>query len=356
VEGYHVIVVLAHGDQYPTMTPLITVMMAVFNAADFLDSAIKSIRTQSCSDFEFLIVDDGSTDTSSQIIKRNAEEDPRIIAHQLNHSGPAHARNLALGQARGQYVAQMDADDISTPNRFETQIEYLDAHKELAIVGSQVEFIDQYGKVIDRTLPLASKETLNDQLRNGTGFLCHSSAMFRRSALKRSGGYRAPFAPAEDHDLYLRIADFAELANVNSYLVKYRLHMRSLSFTRTMQQGLSMATAVEIAHLRRQGLAEPPLPEVSITWSTALAMGVDANKLIELILGQYCVYIGFALRMGEDRVLDRLVRELWSLPKTEAQKRQLSGILRPVMKHYATHYRPGRTLRYGLQRLYLRLK
>ena len=138
---------------------LISILMPVHNEEQFLAESIESILAQTYSNFEFLIVDDGSTDSTPKILKSYARKDPRINIITLKKSGLAHALNVALKKARGYYIARMDGDDIALPQRFETQIAYLQKHKNIIAVGAQAELIDEYGQSLGlKSFPSQPKE------------------------------------------------------------------------------------------------------------------------------------------------------------------------------------------------------
>jgi len=201
--------------------------MAVFNGAAFLRSAIDSVLTQTLRDFEFIIVDDGSSDGSGDII--GSYDDPRIrlILNQENQ-GLARSLNRGLEAACGEFVARIDADDICESKRLERQVRFLEAHPEVAVVGSQITFIDETGAergVAGRFA--ANDEAIAEDMLDGPG-VAHPAVLFRRSAVLSLGGYR-DVGLAQDYDLWLRLAVHHKFANIDEPLLRYRIHDRNLT-------------------------------------------------------------------------------------------------------------------------------
>jgi glycosyltransferase involved in cell wall biosynthesis len=209
----------------------ITVLMPVYNAEKYLHIAIESVLAQSFHDFEFIIVDDGSTDNSFGIAKQFADGDSRIRLLKKDNSGISDALNLGLSNARGEFIARLDADDIMYPDRLEIQIEFLRKNPNLGFCGSFVEFIDSRGAPVGWSKPLPVTRADFDRLiseRRPITFN-HPSIMCRRSAMIEVGGYDRSIEPAEDVDLFNKVLALGyEALIVPKYLLKYRLHSRSI--------------------------------------------------------------------------------------------------------------------------------
>ncbi len=201
-------------------TPLVSVVMVVCNVEGFLAEAIESILAQTFREFEFVIVDFGSIDKSKEIISSYAAKDSRIKFHEISHCRLSEARDAAARRASGKYIAITDADDISLPDRLLWQVEFMEAHPQVGVVGGGVEFIDAVGR------PLTSAVTafginLNNPTENSdiqsellTRCAFWAAVLVRRDAFVKVGGYRPIFVQAEDYDLYMRISDHYELANL----------------------------------------------------------------------------------------------------------------------------------------------
>lgn len=234
--------------------PYISVVMPVYNADQFLVSSVRSILHQTFTNFEFIIINDGSTDTSEQKLNHLRENDPRIRLISRENKGLTATLNEGVRYAQGMYIARMDADDIALPERFAKQVLFLDTHPDHVAVGSRVLLIDPDNSPIC----LFSTETEHDaidqaHLAGKGGAICHPALMVRRSALERVGGYREIMSHAEDLDLFLRLAELGKLANLPETLMHYRMHPRSIGHEKRSEQYESAVRAVSEAY-RRRGL------------------------------------------------------------------------------------------------------
>jgi glycosyltransferase involved in cell wall biosynthesis len=213
------------------MTPKISVILPVFNAQTYLRESIESILSQSFTNFELIIINDGSTDQSLNIIKSYTDERIKLI-NQANAGLPI-SLNRAIAIAKGQYLARQDADDISLPSRLAEQAAYLDAHPTCALLGSWANILMDNSPT-DRAL---QHPHLNGDIALKLLFFncfVHSSVMIRKSALEKSGLYpeeREKFPP-EDYDLWLRISKDFEVANIPRALLQYRELANSISRTK----------------------------------------------------------------------------------------------------------------------------
>jgi glycosyltransferase involved in cell wall biosynthesis len=242
--------------------PRVTVVMAVYNAAEFLHEAVASVLAQTYRDFELIAVDDLSRDNSLAILQSFNDSRLHIIKHDVN-KGAALTRNDALAVARGELVAIMDADDICAPNRLERQVAFLDAHPNVGLVGAGVfDNIDSSGAVLYTSYLPEDNETIQRTLVERWCFL-HPSIMFRKKFYDRVGGYRKPFEPAEDHDFILRILEHCEAHNIYEPLVKYRLNPKGLSVFGHQYINELGEAAMHLAQRRRSGQPEDLDSELS---------------------------------------------------------------------------------------------
>jgi glycosyltransferase involved in cell wall biosynthesis len=233
------------------MKPTISVVMPVYNAKRYVAEAIESILGQTFRDSEFLIIDDGSTDGSLAILKRYAARDARIRLWSGPNAGYVPRLNEMLALARGDLVARMDADDVSFPDRFARQLEFLRSHPEVDVVGCAQEHIDSSGyHLYVYREPLGHEEMLESAFR-AVCPTCHPSVMMRRAAVLDVGDYRVDMMPAEDLDLWLRMSERGRLANLEDILIKYRVHEASVSGTQQQRQISQMKTAILNACDRR---------------------------------------------------------------------------------------------------------
>ncbi len=210
--------------------PLITVYMPVFNAANFLDQSISSILSQTFSNFEFIIVDDASTDNSWRIIKSYAKKDQRIVAikNKIN-LGVSLTSNIAISQARGKFLARMDADDISFNDRLEKQLNFLQQNNSLVAIGGQCIVIDQNDNVIGhKNFPIQPNK-LKDMIFWAVP-MQQPSMMINLSKLpKKFTWYQPNQSSAEEINLMFRFMQHGQISNLSENLLFYRHLDNSLS-------------------------------------------------------------------------------------------------------------------------------
>ena len=200
--------------------------MTVYNGQAFLREAIESILNQSYTDFELLIADDASTDRTPDIIRSYRDSRIRVVHHESNR-GVAYTRSRALPLAKGEYVAVLDADDVSYPYRLETQVAYLDSHPDVVLLGSSYEIIDDQGHVINTAHAQTDPLSIRWHLLFGN-CIAQSTVMYRLAEVLELGGYDDQVFVCEDYDLYVRIAARHPMAQLDEVLVQHREHPRSL--------------------------------------------------------------------------------------------------------------------------------
>ncbi|MCW5875594.1 MAG: glycosyltransferase [Anaerolineales bacterium] len=230
--------------------PKVSVVMAVHNGELYLSEALDSIFQQSLRDFEFLVIDDASTDGTAEILA--ACTDPRLHIHtNKSQLGLAASLNLGLEQARGEYIARMDHDDISLPRRLEMQASYLDEHPDVDVLGAWVRTLGQPPEQTWRY------PTEDDAIRSELLFnpvLVHSSVMLRRSSLgKHKLRYDPKLPRAQDYDLWTRVAGRLRFANLNKVLLCYRVHSSQVG-QRFGEEQQQIANRIRLDHLHRLGI------------------------------------------------------------------------------------------------------
>ncbi len=232
--------------------------MSVYNAARFLPDAVDSILAQDFTDFELLLLDDGSTDGSAQIVEDYARRDPRIRPIIRENRGLIVSLNQMLDEARADIVARMDADDIALPQRFTRQMQFLADNPQCGVVGTWCYDIDEDGNQMayDPGHPVTHDDFL-DNIRNGGPLLCHPSVMFRRDLVLAQGGYHQAFRHCEDLDLWLRLASVTQIANIPEPLLQYRHYSGQVSKRHATEQQVGAAIAYEAYKLREEGRPDP---------------------------------------------------------------------------------------------------
>jgi glycosyltransferase involved in cell wall biosynthesis len=237
--------------------PGVSVILACYNTERYIASAVRSVLAQTFRDLELILIDDGSTDRSSKICKQLAAEDSRIRLISRPNKGLTKTLNEGLSLATAPFMARMDADDLSLPTRFEKQVVYLNDHPECVCVGSRVTLIDPYDSPISVTDHKLDHEGIDADLLQGIGWaIVHPAAMMRTDAVKRAGGYREQFKTSQDLDLWLRLAEIGNLANLKEPLVQYRQHFESVAFNKAEEQWQCKAQIIGDAYDRR-GMTRP---------------------------------------------------------------------------------------------------
>lgn len=201
--------------------PKLSVVMPVYNAEKFLKESIESILIQDFSDFEFIIINDGSTDNSLKIIQ--AFNDSRIKIISRENKGIVYSLNEAINLSKGEYVARMDADDISLSNRFSRQLQIFKNDSSLAVVGSWAIKINEFNEKVDfMSYPPIDKKELRKFFIKHNPFI-HPSVMIKKSCLVDVGFYKKSFKHCEDYELWSRLLMKFNGINIPEYLLKYRV-------------------------------------------------------------------------------------------------------------------------------------
>ena len=239
-------------------TPLVSVLMSCFNAADWLVESLESVLCPTFTDFEFVIIDDGSTDNSLDILQLYALNDDRIVLSPNANTGLSDSLNVGLSCARGEWVARMDADDICEPSRLEQQLAYVSNHPSVVFVGTGLAIVDESGFVGAKYNYPAGHADLLKHLLTARRFPPHASAFYRRSVVLENGGYRSRIRRAEDYDLWLRLSEHGDLACIQEPLMRIRKHSGQISLSDGgRDQIVDCRLAIVSYLLRRAGVADP---------------------------------------------------------------------------------------------------
>jgi glycosyltransferase involved in cell wall biosynthesis len=257
--------------------PLVSVVMVTRNVERFLPEAIESVLSQSFRDFEFIIVDFGSTDRSKEIVMNYAVRDSRVSFCEIPQCGLAAARNAACSLAKGRYIAIQDADDISLPERLLVEVEFIRNHPEVGLVGSWIQRIDQNGKDLETTNVFPAEDWEIRQELQRWNPIWQPTVLILKAAFVRAAGYREALPPSEDYDLWLRIAEHYKCANLRQVLVKYRIHSQQLSFHRRKEQILCSLAARASMSLRREGIIDPVDRAKELTPALLAELGVSQS-------------------------------------------------------------------------------
>lgn len=230
--------------------------MVICNVERFLAEAIESVVGQTFKEFEFIILDFGSTDSSKAIAARYVARDSRIKLHEIPTCSLTEARNAACRLAQGQYIAVMDSDDIADPNRLLWQFEFMEKHPKVGLLGGATQWIDATGRFLDIHSFPTEHAQLKSELLTRCPF-CQPTVLMRTKAFSSVGGYRRVFAQAEDYDLWIRIAESFEVANLEKVVLKYRIHPYQVSIRKRKQQTLCILAAQASAVSRSARSLDP---------------------------------------------------------------------------------------------------
>lgn len=214
--------------------PLVSVICSVYNNADYLEEAIESVLNQTYRQFEFLLINDCSTDRSAEIIQSYKDDRIQYIENERN-LGLTKSLNKALEMAKGKYIARFDGDDICMKERLREQVSYLETHPDIDLIGSDATYINEKGEKILEGKTIATHENIVKKLEN-RNVIFHPSILFKNEKEYR---YREKFKYSQDYDLFLSLILMGKkLGNINKFLIKYRVVPNSISFSKTIEQQL----------------------------------------------------------------------------------------------------------------------
>ena len=233
------------------MRPRISVLTAVHNGERYLEESSASVLRQTLADFEFILVDDGSTDRTPEILERLRQQDSRVVVIRQERAGQTRSLIRAVHEARGEYLARHDADDLSLPPRFDRQVHHLDAHPSVGVLGCATDAIDERGAVLGPVPMRHGSSQVKRGLMTLKVTMVHASIMMRRAAYDAVGGYRAAFLLSQDIDLWLRMVQRDDVDNLPEPLVRWRINQSGTYVSRRELQlkygGIALAFARERA-------------------------------------------------------------------------------------------------------------
>lgn len=273
--------------------PKVSVILPVYNTEAYVTEAIESILNQTYRDYEFIIVDDSSTDRTPEILDAYAAGDERIrVIHNPVNRGPAVCRNFGLASAQGGYIALMDADDISQPERLATQAAYLDDHPDIFVVGCSVLKIDQSGKPIGVwKLPRQDKVIRWHILFRSSRIFCNPTLMMKHEVFEKVGHFNESIYSHDDLELWTRFFDHQDLrlTNLDQILLHYRVHPKSI--TRSVSDEQNSGGRVLRAELISSFLGEHVSQEVVTAYETPTVL--TRLEIIKIITTWFSTYRKF---------------------------------------------------------------
>lgn len=256
--------------------PKVSVIMPMYNAERYVTRAIESILSQTFGDFELLVINDGSTDRGADIVR--SYKDPRIILlENKKNTGLVDVRNRGIRESKGDFIAMLDSDDIAHAKRLEYEVEILEKRPDIGLVATWVRVIDEAG---DPTgvfwRETAGESSISSRLLFGN-CITQSSVMMRRSIITENP-YRAGFAPAEDYDLWVRIAQSSVINIIHEILVDYRSYGSSTSALK--KEAKDKAVEVVVRGLLQKLNIDPTPEEYAIHRNNYKYQGNDLNSFI----------------------------------------------------------------------------
>ncbi|HEU5403456.1 MAG TPA: glycosyltransferase [Terriglobales bacterium] len=345
-----------------TTVPALSVMMPVYNGEAFLSEAIDSIVNQTFADFEFIIVDNGSTDKTPEILASYANRDSRIRVHHEEKRGVAHAINLAVSLAKGRYIARMDADDISLPTRFQQQFDFLENHPEIGVLGGAMIMIGAEGQPL-RVFQMPRSDS---EIRSTAFFMVNPTVMMRKDAALAVAS-RQQLRGAIDYDFLLRALEQCQFANLDEPLLRYRIHGNEVSVTHTKNQVMSALAARAAASFRRLGRPDPLDAASQIDLQTLDRLGIDRSEIQKALLAHHAFWIellqksdgeaalNYTLQLARDPSLDRPSRAYLFLVAASSQLRKGKTATAALLAARAVLLKPslaGHTFKRGFSTLF----
>lgn len=312
----------------------VDVLITAYNADRYLAAAIESIQKQTLEHWRLIVVDDCSTDNTPRILERFCAQDSRILALKGRHQGIAAAANRGLEKCTAPYIARLDADDIALPHRLALQKDYLDANPNTLAIGTDVQLIDESAKPIRlRRVPYSHEAVLKTL---GTrNCIYHPSCMIRAGDLREIGGYREQFRNSEDYDLWLRMSERGNLANLPNVATLYRKHDTQVtSKANTHRLTLYSVAAALDYFVRRYGVPAEPVTidegnNDSISRGLAQLYSLDLDPMDLLAINRHAMrLLRQANALGAQARLELTQRMLPRLSLLERIKHQLYSVVK----------------------------
>jgi glycosyltransferase involved in cell wall biosynthesis len=299
--------------------PRVSVVLPVYNGAAYVVEAVESVLSQTFHDFELVIIDDGSTDTTRELLAPLANRDNRLSIRVEPRRGLVGSLNFGISIARAPLIARMDADDAALPSRFAAQVAYLDAHPDCVAVGTSILKVDAQGR--SKSSPLRQTPRFDPlAFPPEIGGIPHPTAMMRRSAVVDIGGYRPHFYNAEDRDLWARLWQVGRIHQLPEVGLHYRVHAGSVTRLKQGEQLLShmLADMAAVAH----------------------ALGLDDSALLrrsletgdkQAALDDYASLIGASYPVATYRMIHCIRSRMWRLAPFKSRRDMLMRAGRHVL-------------------------
>lgn len=274
--------------------PLVSIVMTVYNDIKYIEESINSILNQTYKNFEFIIIDDASTDGTQSLLKQYSITDNRLkVIYNKNNIGFIRSLNKGFKHAKGKYIARQDADDISLPKRLETQVRYLENNQNIGLCGTWIKIIDHNGRFHNKIKKHPSSPY---SIQWNLSFFCciaHSSVMIRTTIIDKNGAYNPKFQFVEDYELWVRLSKTTLLANIPKFLVLYREHGLNISTTKTkeQEQGTISISKQSISEILGIEVPESLIIKLNRMTKDVMLEKTDMKSIFDLIMDLYQIFI-----------------------------------------------------------------
>lgn len=296
--------------------PVISVVMSVCNGEKYLHESIDSVLNQTYTNFEFIIINDGSNDGSLDILLKYQKKDNRILLINQRNIGLTRSLNRGIKLAAGEYIARQDADDISAPSRLEKQLNYIKSHSEVAVVACLRDLFTADGTVRKTRDPKFSRAGIKRYLESNNLFM-HGEVLMRKSCLEKVGFYREFFCHSQDYDLWLRLSQHFDLDIVPEHLYRYRITTDAISISLCRAQEQYAQIAREL-HAERLETGKDSYDTLISSYPNGLPVQDAVDR---------CEY---HFRVAEELInanrLNQARKELWKAWKLRCRRRRLFSL------------------------------
>ena len=269
------------------MNPFLSVIMSVHNERIFVKDAIDSILNQSYDNFEFIIVDDASDVETADICEKYASKFSKIkLIRNENNLGLTRSLNIGLKHAKGKYIARMDADDISLPDRFTTQIEYLESTPDIGLVGSFYDEIDEKGLVIRKNVNFPTEPIIIHWRLFFENPIPHPPIMMRNNLIDELNGYNENVKYSQDYELFSRLRMKTKISNIPEVLYRWRIHKKSISnVKKNTQRKIAMSISKQILeNVSKQNISDH---DIDLIWNKKINNAIDSKRYLRLLYDFY---------------------------------------------------------------------
>lgn len=292
-------------------TALVSVVIPVYNGSEYLEAAVNSVLKSSFTNYEILLINDGSTDNSPELCQKISNQNSKIRFINLpKNRGLGNVLNVALKQAKGKYICRLNQDDLIHKDRLKLQVNYLESHTDTIAIGSQLQFFNHQGN-----LELINY-ALSDESIKSTWYLVSPFAdpavMYHRQAAIKVGGYKQKFWPAEDLHMWYRLGQLGKLANLPETLTKMRIHKKAASNKHFHRQIINTFRV----HFWANNNLKPASITVKCYWLVQLASGVILGPKFNWFMYKYVKQtINYLLRLQIQTVVTNMVNIVKFIPK-----------------------------------------